>query len=57
MALNRVADLVPKDQYQIHEKVWLEAKNLALPYQTIKLAPQRHGPFTILERVSPWLIV
>ena len=52
-ALNRIANLVPKDQYQINEKVWLEAKNLSLPYQTLKLAPRRHGPFTILQRVSP----
>ena len=52
-ALNRLADLVPKDQYQINEKVWLDAKNLSLPYQTLKLAPRRHGPFTILQRVSP----
>ena len=52
-ALNRIANLVPKDQYQINEKVWLEAKNLSLPYQTLKLAPRCHGPFTILQRVSP----
>ena len=52
-ALNRLADLVPKDQYQVNEKVWLDAKNLSLPYQTLKLAPRRHGPFTILQRVSP----
>ena len=52
-ALNRIANLVPKDQYQINEKVWLEAKNLSLPYQMLKLAPRRHGPFTILQRVSP----
>ena len=32
-ALNRLANLVPKDQYQINEKVWLDAKNLSLPYQ------------------------
>ena len=49
MALNRLADLVPKDQYQINEKVWLDAKNLSLPYQTLKLAPRCHGPFTILQ--------
>ena len=56
MALNRLANLVPKDQYQINEKVWLDAKNLSLPYQTLKLAPRRHGPFTILQRVSLWPI-
>ena len=42
MALNRLANLVPKDQYQVNEKVWLDAKNLSLPYQMLKLAPQRH---------------
>ena len=38
-ALNRLANLVPKDQYQVKEKVWLDAKNLSLPYQMLKLAP------------------
>ena len=52
-ALNQLANLVPKDQYQINEKVWLDAKNLSLPYQTLKLAPRHYGPFTILQRVSP----
>ena len=52
-ALNRLANLVPKDQYQVNEKVWLDAKKLSLPYQMLKLAPRRHGPFTILQRVSP----
>ena len=31
----------------------MEAKNLALPYQTRKLAPKRHGPFLIMKRMSP----
>jgi hypothetical protein len=31
------------------QKVWLNAKNLMLPYGTIKLAPKRHGPFEIKE--------
>src|SRR6266851_6670363 len=29
------------------QKVWLEARNLALPYGSTKLAPRRHGPFAI----------
>jgi hypothetical protein len=33
--------------------VWLEAKNLALPYGTVKLAPRRHGPFCISKIISP----
>ena len=35
------------------DQVWLEAKNLALPYQMHKLALKHHGPFTIMKRVSP----
>ena len=52
-ALDCVADQTPEDQFQEGERVWLEAKNLALPYQTRKLAPKRHGPFVITKRVSP----
>ena len=52
-ALNWVARKVPEDQFRPNEKVWLEGKNLALPYQTLKLAPRRHGPFLITEQVSP----
>jgi hypothetical protein len=33
--------------------VWLKAKNLSLPYGTIKLAPQQHGPFRITKVISP----
>ena len=52
-ALNEAARAIPPDSYQIGDKVWLEAKHLALPYQMPKLAPKRHGPFTIIKRVSP----
>ena len=52
-ALNEAARAAPPDSYQTGDKVWLEAKHLALPYQTPKLAPKRHGPFTITKRVSP----
>ena len=52
-ALNEAARATPPDSYQIGDKVWLEAKHLALPYQTPKLAPKCHGPFTIVKRVSP----
>ena len=38
-ALNRLARDTPINQYGVGDKVWLEAKNLALPYQTHKLAP------------------
>jgi transposase InsO family protein len=52
-ALNRVANVTPKDQFRVNDKVWLSGKNLALPYQTLKLAPRRHGPFLITHRISP----
>jgi len=35
------------------QKVWLEAKNLALPYGTVKLASRWHRPFTITKVISP----
>jgi hypothetical protein len=35
------------------QKVWLDAKNLALPYGTIKLAPKWHRPFKIEKVISP----
>jgi hypothetical protein len=52
-ALNRTARSTPEAQYKLGDKVWLEAKHLALPYQMPKLAPKRHGPFTITKEVSP----
>ncbi len=35
------------------QKVWLKAKNLALPYRSVKLAPRHHGPFVITQVMSP----
>jgi hypothetical protein len=52
-ALNKLAHTIPPDQFTVGDRVWLEAKNLKLPYQTPKLAPKRHGPFTIMKHVSP----
>ena len=34
------------------QKVWLKAKNLALPYRLVKLAPRWHGPFPITQVMS-----
>ena len=51
--MTRVADDVPEDQFHPEDHVWLEARNLALSYQTRKLAPKCHGPFLITKRVSP----
>ena len=43
-ALNKLADTTPADQFAIGDRVWLEAKNLKLPYQTPRLAPKCHCP-------------
>ena len=40
-------------KWSIGQKVWLEAKNLALPYGMVKLALQCYGPFKILKVLSP----
>jgi hypothetical protein len=54
-ALNKVANQNPilDARCKQGQMVWLEAKNLALPYETIKLAPRRHGPFRISKVISP----
>jgi hypothetical protein len=54
-ALNTLANnKAPTEaHYKQGQLVWLEAKNLALPYGTIKLAPRRHGPFKITKTISP----
>src|SRR5258708_6196466 len=44
---------IPPSQFKVHDQVWLDAKNLRLPYQATKLAPKRHGPFRITREVSP----
>ena len=52
-ALNKTAQLLHPAQYQVNKQVWLKAKHLTLPYQTMKLAPKQHGPFRIVKQVSP----
>ena len=47
-----MGDDIPEDQFHPGDRIWLEARNLALPYQTRKLAPKHHGPFLITKRVS-----
>jgi hypothetical protein len=39
-AINRTAHQTPPPQFKAGQEVWLEAKNLQLPYQTPKLAPK-----------------
>jgi hypothetical protein len=54
-ALNRVVQKqpTPTPRFTKGQKVWLDAKNLMLPYGTIKLVPKRHRPFKIKEVRSP----
>jgi hypothetical protein len=51
-ALAKTAQGAPIEQFQTGDQVWLKARHLALPYQVPKLAPKRHGPFTITKQVS-----
>ncbi|ESK89783.1 hypothetical protein Moror_16820 [Moniliophthora roreri MCA 2997] len=37
------------DVFKEGQKVWLEAKNLAMGYPSKKLAPKREGPFKVLK--------
>ena len=48
---NRVRKFSPK--FYIGQKVWLEGKNLKLPYAHRKLAPKREGPFKIIRQINP----
>jgi hypothetical protein len=43
----------PEAQYTLGAQVWLEGKNLKLPYQSTKLAPKQYRPFKIIKEVSP----
>jgi hypothetical protein len=53
-ALNKVTykTEIPTPVWNIGQLVWLEGKNVPLPYGTVKLAPQRHGPFKIMKIIS-----
>ena len=39
-AINSKGQEVPQPRWQVGHKVWLEAKNLVVPYGTVKLAPR-----------------
>jgi hypothetical protein len=39
--------------FKVNDQVWLESKNLKIPYQSRKLALKREGPFKIKEVLSP----
>ena len=53
-ALNMVANgKSPSENVFKHgQKVWLKAKNLTLPYGSVKLAPRHYGPFLITQVMS-----
>ena len=52
-AINRWAGEPPKRRFETGDRVWLEGKNLKLPYQNLKLAPKRFGPFKVARVISP----
>src|SRR5258707_7967432 len=54
-AINRAGrnETTPPSQFKVNDQIWLDAKNLRLPYQATKLAPKRHGPFRITKEISP----
>ena len=39
--------------WKVGDKVWLEATHLRLQYPLQKLAPKQHGPFKIVQVLSP----
>jgi hypothetical protein len=57
-ALNKVAHRmeVPMNRWTMGQLVWLEGRNLPLPYGTAKLTPQRHGLFKIVKIISPVVV-
>ena len=38
--------------YRVGEKVWLDTRNLNTSHPSVKLAPQRYGPFTVTHAIS-----
>jgi hypothetical protein len=39
--------------FKVNERVWLDSKNLKIPYQSRKIAPKQEGPFTIKDVLGP----
>jgi hypothetical protein len=54
-ALNKVTYKMgtPMTAWKTGQLVWLEGKNLSLPYGMAKLAPRQHRPFKIAKIISP----
>ena len=40
-------------KFKVGDQVWLEGRNLHISQPTAKLAPKRHGPFQIIQVMSP----
>ena len=40
-------------RYQVDDQVWLEGRHLRTHQPTAKLAPRCHGPFKIVQLMSP----
>ena len=40
-------------KYKVRDQVWLEGRHLRTNQPTTKLAPRRHGPFRIVQVMSP----
>ena len=40
-------------RYQVGDQVWLEGRHLRTNQPTAKLAPRRHGPFPVVQVMSP----
>jgi hypothetical protein len=55
MAINQAVKKMGRQeaQYTMGAQVWLEGKNLKLPYQSTKLVLRWYGPFKIIKEVSP----
>jgi Chromo (CHRromatin Organisation MOdifier) domain len=51
-AQNRMAKETKYKPFKENDKVWLEGTHLKLPYETMKLAPRRYGPFKVTAKIS-----
>jgi hypothetical protein len=40
-------------KYKVGDQVWLEGRHLHTNQPTVKLAPKRHGPFKVIQVMSP----
>ena len=40
-------------KFRVRDQVWLEGRNLRVAQPTAKLAPKRHGPFKVIQVMSP----